>query len=55
MAQGMNMGIFALLLVITCVLAGIASFFVYIGRKEAQMQEGQTELAEHFSQSRTNA
>jgi hypothetical protein len=55
MAQGMNMGIFALLLVITCVLAGVASFFVYIGRKEAEFQENHTDLAEQISQSRTNA
>jgi hypothetical protein len=35
MAQGMNWGIFTLLGVIVTVLAGIASFFVYIIRKEA--------------------
>jgi hypothetical protein len=39
MAKGMNMGIFALLLVITCVLATIASFFVYIGRRESQLND----------------
>jgi len=39
MAQGMNVGIFALLLVITSVLAGVASFFVYLGRREAEVNE----------------
>ena len=35
MAQGMNWGIFTLLGVIVVVLATIASFFVYLIRKEA--------------------
>jgi len=35
LAQGMNMGIFALLLVIGCVLAGVASFFVFVARRSA--------------------
>ena len=30
MAQGMNMGILSLLLVVMAVLAGIASFFIYL-------------------------
>ena len=34
MAQGMNWGIFTLLAVVATVLATIASFFVYIIRKE---------------------
>ena len=34
MAQGMNWGIFTLLGVIVTVLGGIASFFVYLIRKE---------------------
>lgn len=38
MAQGMNMGIFVLLAVITTVLAGVASFFVYLGRRVGQAQ-----------------
>jgi len=33
MAQGMNWGILSLLVVIGCVLGGIASFFVYLGWK----------------------
>lgn len=36
MAQGMNMGIFALLVVITCVLAGFAAFAVFLARRAAQ-------------------
>lgn len=35
LAHGMNWGIFALLLVVTFVLGGIASFFVYIARRAA--------------------
>jgi heme/copper-type cytochrome/quinol oxidase subunit 2 len=35
MAEGMNWGIFTLLGVIVAVLATIASFFVYLIRKEA--------------------
>jgi len=37
MAKGMNMGIFALLLVITCVLCGVASFFVFLARRSHQL------------------
>jgi hypothetical protein len=33
MAKGMNWGIFSLLAVITCVLGGITTFFVYIGKR----------------------
>lgn len=33
MAQGMNWGIMTLLGVIGCVLAGIVSFFVFVGRR----------------------
>ena len=36
MAQGMNLGIFALLIVIVSVLAGIASFFVFLARRSAR-------------------
>jgi hypothetical protein len=35
MAQGMNWGIMSLLAVITCVLGGITTFFVYIGKRSA--------------------
>jgi hypothetical protein len=31
----MNWGIFSLLGVVVCVLCGIASFFVYLGRRSA--------------------
>ena len=52
MAQGMNMGIFTLLLVITSVLCGVAGFFVYLVRRGAQLEAAsQTEFIEH----RTNA
>lgn len=36
MALGMNMGIFSLLLVILCVLGGVAAFFIYLARRAAQ-------------------
>jgi len=35
MAKGMNWGIASLLVVVICVLGGIASFFIYIARKSA--------------------
>lgn len=38
MAQGMNMGIFTLLLVICSVLVGIATFFAYILRRAARLE-----------------
>jgi heme/copper-type cytochrome/quinol oxidase subunit 2 len=39
MAKGMNAGIFALLLVITSVLLGVAIFFAYILRRAARLSE----------------
>jgi hypothetical protein len=33
LANGMNWGIFSLLAVVVCVLSGVASFFVYLGRR----------------------
>lgn len=53
MAKGMNMGIAALLLVITCVLCGVAGFFVYLAKRNAQLQDGHFEQS--LSQNRTNA
>ena len=35
MAEGMNAGIFALLAVVVTVLAGVASFFVFLAKKSA--------------------
>lgn len=35
MAVGMNWGIFALLVVVTCVLSAFACFFVYLSRRAA--------------------
>jgi hypothetical protein len=37
MARGMNMGIFALLIVIMSVLAGLVSFFVFLARRAARV------------------
>lgn len=36
MAQGMNMGIFSLLVVITSVLIGVASFAIFLARRAAR-------------------
>ena len=35
LAEGMNWGIFSLLGVVVCVLASIATFFVFLGRRSA--------------------
>ena len=35
LAHGMNMGILSLLVVVGCVLAGIAAFFIYLARRSA--------------------
>jgi len=40
LALGMNWGIFSLLGVIACVLGGITSFFVYLGRKSSATTSG---------------
>jgi hypothetical protein len=54
MAQGMNMGIFALLLVITSVLCGIAGFFVYVARRSAHL-DAAGGLPKNLSEPQTNA
>jgi hypothetical protein len=53
LAQGMNMGILVLLLVITSVLCGVAGFFVYVARRGAQLEEAGTFGRD--SQHQTNA
>lgn len=50
MAQGMNWGIMSLLVVIGCVLGGIASFFVYLGWKSSagsSLETGNPSQPEH--------
>jgi len=37
LAEGMNWGIFSLLGVVVCVLASIATFFVFLGKRSAAM------------------
>jgi hypothetical protein len=54
MARGMNMGIFSLLLVITCVLTGVAGFFVYLMRRSAQLAEAHERTAAEISENRTH-
>ena len=53
MAKGMNMGIFALLLVITSVLCGVAGFFVFLAKRNSHLNDPQ--FAHNFSENRTNA
>ena len=55
MARGMNFGIFALLLVITSVLCGIAGFFVYVARRSTQLEHPTAHLADTLSEPQTNA
>ena len=55
MARGMNVGIFALLLVITSVLCGIAGFFVYVARRSTQLEHSTAQLADNLSEPQTNA
>ena len=53
MAKGMNMGIFALLLVITSVLCGIAGFFMYLAKRSSELESAHG--AQSFSSNQTNA
>lgn len=48
MAKGMNVGIFALLLVITSVLCGVAGFFVFLAKRGNQLEE--SHLANNITQ-----
>jgi hypothetical protein len=43
MARGMNWGIFSLLAVVVCVLASIATFFVFLAKKSATVSAGKTD------------
>ncbi len=54
MAQGMNMGIFTLLLVVLSVLLGIAAFFFYLLRRAARLAAS-TELQPDASPSTLTA
>lgn len=45
MAQGMNMGIFALLFVISSVLIGVASFAIFLARRAARFPVAQPSAA----------
>jgi hypothetical protein len=45
MAHGMNMGILALLVVITSVLFGVASFAIFLARRAARFQIVQPSVA----------
>jgi hypothetical protein len=46
MAQGMNMGIFALLGVVVCVLSLVAGFFIYLARRSAKIEPGPAAVTE---------
>lgn len=53
MARGMNMGIFAMLMVITTVLCGVAGFFVYVARRTSQIEDSAAHP--NLSEPQTNA
>ena len=53
MAKGMNMGIFALLLVITTVLCAVAGFFVFLAKRSNELEQAQ--MAQGFSTDQSNA
>ena len=53
MTKGMSFGIAALLLIITCVLCGVAGFFVYLAKRSAQLE--QTAFPTNLSETRSNA
>ena len=53
MAKGMNMGIFALLLVITSVLCGVAGFFVYLAKRSSELESAHA--AQSLSAHQNNA
>lgn len=57
MAKGMNMGILVLLMIITSVLFGVASFFVYLIKRSSRLEQMQTAhgLNPSFSEHSTNA
>ena len=53
MAKGMNMGIAVLLLIITCVLSGVAGFFVFVAKRTSQLPD--PHFSNNLSHNRTNA
>jgi hypothetical protein len=55
LARGMNMGIFALLLVITSVLCAVAGFFVFVARRTAHLEQTAARMADGLAQHHTNA
>ena len=57
MAKGMNMGIMVLLMVITSVLFGVASFFVYLIKRSSRLEEmhARPGLNPSLSKNTTNA
>jgi len=48
-ARGMTWGILSLLFILLCVLGGVVSFFVYLGRRASLASEAST--SEHLPQS----
>ena len=44
LAEGMNWGIFTLLLVVMSVLGGISAFFIFIARRAAQVGRQETKI-----------
>lgn len=55
LAEGMNMGILTLLIVVLGVLTGVASFFIYLARRSAQFPQPGSDLNPNFSENPTKA
>ncbi len=53
MAQGMNMGILSLLVVVGCVLSAVAGFFVFLARKSASLPNGRLDAPDGLQLSST--
>lgn len=53
MAQGMNMGIAALLLIITSVLCGVAGFFIFLAKRQSHLADHS--FTPNLSENSTNA
>lgn len=54
MARGMNMGIFTLLVVVTVVLGGLASFGLFLARRSARFSATPAELEPEFNHRSTD-
>ena len=49
LAEGMNWGIFTLLIVVVMVLGGIGAFFIYLARRSSALAAVPTSLSESIN------